>query len=144
MVRINLIDPKALADQHLVAEYNEMLMLVGYVHKYPDLSGIPHRYTLGTGHIRFFKDKLGYIQKRFARVKREMVSRGFRPTKELDLSGFGSCHTRQWTPRKEDYHIIRRRLADRLRMKPGFYRYCGIRRSTDFSLRLLRSANTRY
>ena len=37
MVRINLIHPKKLADQHLIAEYNEILMLLGHVKKFPHL-----------------------------------------------------------------------------------------------------------
>jgi len=31
MVRVNLVNPKQLADQQLVAEHNEILMLVGYL-----------------------------------------------------------------------------------------------------------------
>ena len=37
MVRINLVEPKKLADQHLIAEYDEILMLLGYVRRYPEV-----------------------------------------------------------------------------------------------------------
>ena len=63
MVRINLINPKKLTDQHLIAEYNEILMLLGYVKKYPKLEKIPSKYNLGKGHMLFFKNKLKYLKK---------------------------------------------------------------------------------
>jgi len=31
MVKINLIHPRYLTDQHLIAEYNEILMLLAYL-----------------------------------------------------------------------------------------------------------------
>ena len=62
MVRINLINPRYLADQHLIAEYDEILMLLGYVKRYPKIDDIPTNYCLGKGHIRFFKDKIGHYR----------------------------------------------------------------------------------
>ena len=64
MVRINLIKPEKLSDQHLIAEYNEILMFFGYVRKYPKLNKVPLKYCLGEGHILFFKNKLLYLKKR--------------------------------------------------------------------------------
>ena len=57
MVRINIINPKKLADQHLVAEYNEILMLIGHIKKFPKINNPPKNYTLDKGHINFFKNK---------------------------------------------------------------------------------------
>ena len=57
MVRVNIINPKYLADQHLRAEYLEIIMLVTYVRKHPKIKKeLPKKYCLGTGHILFFKD----------------------------------------------------------------------------------------
>ena len=75
MVRINLINPKKLADQHLVAEHNEILMLLGYVRKHPMCLNIPETYCLGRGHIKFFKNKLLYLKKRHELIKKEMIKR---------------------------------------------------------------------
>ena len=36
-----ILNPKFLADQHLVAEYNEILMLVSYFKKFPEVKDIP-------------------------------------------------------------------------------------------------------
>ncbi|MBT3297743.1 hypothetical protein HN385_02370 [archaeon] len=46
MVRINLIQPKYLADQHLIAEYNEILMLLKHVKKHPKIKNQPENYSL--------------------------------------------------------------------------------------------------
>ena len=46
MVRINLVDPKKLSDQHLIAEYDEILMLTAYIKKYPKIEDIPKKYLL--------------------------------------------------------------------------------------------------
>ena len=89
MVRINLIEPKKLSDQHLIAEYNEILMLVGYMRKFPKLIGIPDSYRLGEGHIKFFKNKLGYLAERFELLKKKRNTRGFSANLNLDLNGFG-------------------------------------------------------
>ena len=64
IVRINLLNPHYLTDQHLVAEYLEIIMLVDYIKRNPELSNIPKKYCLGKGHMKFFKAKLVYLKKR--------------------------------------------------------------------------------
>ena len=76
MVRINLVNPKNLSDQHLIAEYNEILMLISYIKRYPKLEGIPLNYCLGKGHMKFFKNKVEYLKKRHELIKNEMKKRG--------------------------------------------------------------------
>ncbi|MBN1157597.1 endonuclease, partial [Candidatus Woesearchaeota archaeon] len=83
MVRINLVEPKKLTDQHLVAEYNEILMLIGHVRKHPEIKAMPKEYILGKGHILFFKNKLVYLKKRHELIKNEMLRRGFKPKKTI-------------------------------------------------------------
>ena len=125
MVRVNLIDPACLADQHLIAEYNEILMLLGYVKKHPAVrpGEIPSRYTLGKGHIKFFKDKLLYLKRRHGLLKGEMRRRGFVPTKNVRISDFPRPLANDWSPGKRDFDLIKVRLVDKIRKKPGFYRY---------------------
>ena len=123
MVRINLINPKQLADQHLIAEYNEILMLLGYVKKYPKLGEVPSKYTLGKGHILFFKNKLKYLKKRHELIKKEMKKRGFMADKRIRLSDFSKKLVNDWKPSKNDIEIIKKRLINRINFKPNFYRY---------------------
>ncbi|MFH1802257.1 MAG: pyrimidine dimer DNA glycosylase/endonuclease V [archaeon] len=138
MVRVNLIDPKKLADQHLVAEYNELLMLLGHVKKYPSLDGIPKNYCLGEGHIKFFKNKLGYLEKRHGLIRRQMGRRGFVVRKAFDASGFGREFRDSWKPVKRDFEIIKKRLVEKIRMKPEFYRYYGEKKGRGFFIGLIR------
>ncbi|MFC2135702.1 pyrimidine dimer DNA glycosylase/endonuclease V [Bacteroidota bacterium] len=137
MVRINLIEPEKLADQHLIAEYNEILMLLGYVRKYPEKKNIPENYCLGKGHISFFKDKLKYIEKRHEILKEEMKQRGFVPSKNIDLSEFNAELVNDWSPNPEDFEVIKQRLREKIIMKPDFYKYRGEQKHKDFFLGLL-------
>ncbi|MBW2984103.1 pyrimidine dimer DNA glycosylase/endonuclease V [Candidatus Woesearchaeota archaeon] len=138
MVRINLINPKKLADQHLIAEYDEILMLLGYVKKYPRLGKIPGKYSLGKGHILFFKNKLKYLKKRHELIKLEMKKRGFNAKKTIKLNQFNKELKNDWRPSKEDIEIIKKRLITRIRLKPRYYRYYRKRRSKKFLIDLIK------
>lgn len=137
MVRINLISPEKLADQHLIAEYNEILMLVGYVRKYPLLEGIPLKYCLGKGHVRFFKDKLGYLKERHDLLKKEMKKRGFQAGKTVGLRGFGLRYRNSWKPLAEDFDCVKSRIKEKILLKPDFYRYYCRKESPRFFFSLL-------
>lgn len=137
MVRINLINPKQLADQHLIAEYNEILMLLGYVKKYPKLGEVPSKYTLGKGHILFFKNKLKYLKKRHELIKKEMKKRGFMADKRIRLSDFSKKLVNDWKPSTKDKSIIRKRLIYKIKLKPEFYNYYGKKKSKKFFVDLI-------
>jgi len=137
MVRINLIYPNELADQHLIAEYNEILMLIGYVKKYPKIEGIPERYTLGKGHIKFFKNKLKYLKNRHEKIKMEMKNRGFLHGKKINLSKFDKSLIKDWKPSNIDKKIICKRIIEKIRNNPNYYRYYGERKNKIFFESLL-------
>lgn len=140
MVRINIINPKYLADQHLIAEYLELLMFVSYVKKYPSAEGIPKKYCLGKGHIKFFKNKLRYVQKRFEEIKKEMKKRGFKTNRSLSLAGFNKNLINDWLPKKNDLKIIKKRLIEKIRLKSEFYRYYRKYRKKSFLINLIKKA----
>lgn len=125
MVRVNLINPKYLADQHLVAEYLEIIMLVESARKHPNPKSIPESYKLGEGHINFFKDKLKYLAKRHELIKKEMKKRGFEVRKKLNLSGMRKSQIKDWNPKDPELKIIKKRLIERINKKPDWYRYYG-------------------
>ena len=110
MVRVNLINPGKLTDQHLIAEYNEILMLIGYVRRYPKKEGIPSEYTLGKGHMKFFKDKLLYLKKRHELLKKEMKKRGFKGNMKIGLESFSNKLKKDYKPKKKDFDIINERI----------------------------------
>ncbi|MBT3304434.1 endonuclease V [Candidatus Woesearchaeota archaeon] len=138
MVRINLINPENLADQHLIAEYNEILMLLGYVKKYPSLGDLPLKYKLGKGHVLFFKNKLTYIKKRHELIKKEMKKRGFATNITINLNKFNKKLVNDWKPVKDDVNIIKKRIITKIELKPNFYRYYGVHKSKKFFIELVK------
>lgn len=75
MTRVNCIDPKYLNDSYLLAEYRELPRIFELAKN----KDIPSSYRLGTGHMKFFYDKLQFLVKRQHRLIEEMLQRGFRP-----------------------------------------------------------------
>lgn len=136
MVRVNLVNPKYLTDQHLIAEYAEILMLLAYIKQHPEKKNIPSRYTLKKGHMKFFKDKVLYLKRRHEQIIREMKKRGFKPTRNLKISGLRKSLMNNWKPNPQDLQIIKRRLIQKIKMKPGWYRYYGEHKSKRFLIEL--------
>lgn len=125
MVRINLIHPRYLTDQHLVAEYLEIIMLVENARKHPNPKIVPADYKLGEGHINFFKNKLGYLVKRHEEIKREMQKRGFATRKTISLAGISASQIKDWQPKDPHLKVIKQRIIERISKKPEWYRHYG-------------------
>ena len=142
MVRINLINPKYLADQHLIAEYNEILMLLGYVKKYPKTieQKTPSNYKLGKGHILFFKNKLKYLEERFEKIKKEMKKRGFSGNIKINLNKFDKRLLNNWKSNSSDKNIIKKRLIEKINIKPEYYRYYKENKPKKFFTNLIENA----
>ncbi len=140
MVRINLINPKYLTDQHLIAEYNEILMLIGHVKKHPKIHKQPKQYCLGTGHITFFKDKLVYIKQRHELIKKEMKKRNFKPTKTINLKQFRKELKNNYKPCTKNKTIIKQRLIQKINKKPKYYRYYKEHKPKSYLINLVKKA----
>ena len=138
MVRINLINPVKLADQHLIAEYDEILMLVAYIKKYPKIENIPENYCLGKGHMTFFKNKMTYLKKRQEKLKVEMKKRGFQTNKTININLFKKDNKGDWKPEKRDLEIIKKRIISKIKLKPEYYRYHGKYKTADYLIKLLK------
>jgi deoxyribonuclease (pyrimidine dimer) len=131
MTRINLIDPKLLLDQHLLAEIKEILQLCGSLRKTLSsknglqIHRIPEEFTLNTGHVYFFYDKGLYLCNRFNSLKQEMTNRGFNTSKEFPKGAWSEDLLGNWAPKEADYEIIKERILSRIEKKPEWYRYYG-------------------
>lgn len=70
MTRINVgIDPKELPKKLLLAEHREIKRVPNMVKSgRAKLKGIPSRFTLGDGHVKFFYNKLGYLKNRYHQI----------------------------------------------------------------------------
>jgi len=131
MTRVNLVDVKTLMDQHLVAEYCEIPMVLSSLERSIKARGVeniykivPKRYTLNRGHVSFFYDKLKWLEGRYRAVFNEMLQRGFKPDKQKYRTDFNK-HPKfynDWNPVSEDIMVSKQRIDERVAMKPTWYR----------------------
>ncbi|QDP53519.1 MAG: putative endonuclease V [Prokaryotic dsDNA virus sp.] len=124
MTRINCVPPSELTREHLIAEYRELPRVFGMVFGAvergttdPAIMDIPPTYRMGTGHMKFFTDKLGYLVKRQKALVAEMRNRGYDPRfpePEKLLVGIPEAFHGDWEPDEEALRISRARIAERL------------------------------
>lgn len=131
MTRINIISPSELTDQHLIAEYREIFMVAGSLKRtLISKSGfveskVPKNFTLNSGHVYFFYNKGKYLYKRYNLIIKEMKSRGFKPDENRifpkDIFIMNNLFN-DWEPNQSDIKIIRKRINEKIAMKPSWYR----------------------
>ena len=123
MTRINCVPPSSLHAKHLVAEYRELPRVFALVAKAIDRGESPsdprnpREYRLGSGHVRFFYPRLRYCERRFHRLVKEMIRRGYTPTHtdipevayEIPPEWWG-----RWKPTPEAKSVNLARIRDRM------------------------------
>ena len=117
MTRINCgIPPAELTSKHLLAEHREIKRIPNVVRKRKiDVKQIPNQFKLGTGHVKFFYNKLFYLHKRYNEIHQECLQRGFKVTnfnssfEDIPLYLYGD-----YTPTEKDKSIVRDRINQRL------------------------------
>ena len=116
MTRINLgINPIFLSNAHLLAEHREIKRIPNTIKSGKAVvKNIPENFTLGTGHVKFFYDKLFYLKKRYDKIYLECVNR------ELNVTYYGDAFEdlpvelcNDYSPTKKDINIILSRLLER-------------------------------
>jgi len=117
MTRINSgIPPAELVNKHLLAEHREIKRIPNVIKKGKyKLEGMPAQFTLGTGHVKFFYDKLAYIENRYEAIHEECLKRGFNVTYfGASFNGLPPELQNDYSPTDRDRSIIRERIAERL------------------------------
>ena len=117
MTRINLVDPSELHYKHLTAEYRELPRIYELALQ-SIRPNIPDSYTLGTGYVRFFYNKLKWVIDRHIDLIHEMNHREYNPTFTIK-----DVHTMKrrikeerpelfndWSPNKDEIFTNRLRL----------------------------------
>ena len=125
MTRINVVPPQELCDKHLLAEHRELTRIPNnIVNGKAVIRDLPSAYTLGTGHVKFFYNKLAYLYKRYLTLTEECKARGFNVTNRWpDIDS-----TLLWyKPLYQDYQptdaalaINRERIQDRMPVNAKF------------------------
>nr|AAD33371.1 pyrimidine dimer-specific glycosylase [Chlorella virus]AAD33372.1 pyrimidine dimer-specific glycosylase [Chlorella virus]AAD33380.1 pyrimidine dimer-specific glycosylase [Chlorella virus] len=133
MTRVNLVPVQELADQHLMAEFRELKMIPKALARSlrtqsseKILKKIPSKFTLNTGHVLFFYDKGKYLQQRYDEIVVELVDRGYKINVDAKLDPdnvmVGEFYN-DYTPTEDAFNIIRARIAEKIAMKPNWYRF---------------------
>ena len=137
MTRVNLVPPKELMDQHLLAEWRELKMVPASLRR--SLRGysideilrrIPPKFTLGRGHVTFFYDKLLYLHRRYDYLVKELIARNFNLEYTGDFHKFtedlpDEFSNTLWIPNSVDIEVSRNRIKEKIALKPDWYRYYG-------------------
>ena len=119
MTRVNLIPVEELSDQHLLSETREIKRIPNCIIKGRfSLKSIPKNYTMGTGHVKYFYDKLIWLYHRYMDLYNECLKRGFEVTNYEDAfiqAGYENkdlCNN--WIPTEQDIRVSRTRIAEKI------------------------------
>jgi deoxyribonuclease (pyrimidine dimer) len=120
MTRINLVDPSTLHRKHLVAELHELPRVFSLARKAQHVlrkKKIPQEYVLGTGHVTFFYDKLGFLLNRYDLLCQEMRNRKYNcnqiPKEEL-IKDIPSFMVRDYEPTDAAIKANANRIQERM------------------------------
>jgi deoxyribonuclease (pyrimidine dimer) len=92
------------------------------------LGKIPTEFCLGKGHVSFFYDKGHYLRVRYEVIRIELGRRGIKYDRnsEFDPDNIfkeqGAMFNLGYTPTDAALALIRARIADRIALKPNWYR----------------------
>lgn len=132
MTRINVVPVAELADQHLMAEYRELPMIMGSLKRtLKSKSGwqkqkVAPQYTLNKGHVYFFTNKKSFLAERFAALIEELKSRNYNISpadRVIDWNVFDTVPQVEWTPSEQDIKLNMDRIKARIAQKPEWYRW---------------------
>jgi len=134
MTRINILRAKDLTDQHLLAEHRELPRIfkqAADAYAEHRTAQLPPKYTMGTGHVRFFYDKTAWLAARHRTLSAECARRGFK-VQQGELTPL--AHSVPWEPTAVDLEENLKRLREKLAAPPweNFYRYCGVAVAADW------------
>lgn len=116
MTRINCgIPPAELSDRHIIAEHREIKRIPNLVKKGRySMKDQPAEFTLGTGHVKFFYDKLGYLLERYKQLYDECVKRGFNVSNYTSAwDDVPDIMMGAYSPTQRDIDLIRNRIKER-------------------------------
>jgi len=111
------IPPKDLCRQHLLAEHREIVRIPNVVKKGKyTLDKQPKEFTLGTGHVKFFYNKLLYLKNRYNQIYDECVRRGYNVTYFGNaFDGIPIKMMNDYQPTERDKLLIEARISERLK-----------------------------
>lgn len=150
MTRINsAIYPKSLTDQHLLAELRELPRIFTAVNKRIEkgkgFKDIPEKFTLGVGHVKFFYNKLYFLNFRFQDLMIEYKNRYDKSWKYNKLAI--DCYTKasesflfeDHQPAQEEKDLLIDRISTRIIESKQIPRYYGKQITKEQAIKILNS-----
>ena len=117
MTRINVgIPPVDLVNQHLIAEHREIKRIPNCIAKGKyNMEGIPDKFKLGAGHVKFFYNKLLYLKNRYISLYNECIKRGFNVQNYISAwDNVPQELMNNYQPTYKDRLIIQERINEKL------------------------------
>lgn len=117
MTRINVgVEPSELNTKMLIAEHREIKRIPNVIKSGRfNMDNQPKEFTLGTGHVKFFYDKIGFLKERYVRIHEECIKRGFDVTNFVNsFEDIPSNLMGSYSPTQKDRELILNRISERL------------------------------
>jgi len=117
MTRINCgVPPKKLVMQHLIAEHREIIRIPNAIASGKAIiRNIPKDFRLGSGHVKFFYNKLGYLKKRYYELYCECRFRGYNVQNYMEcFEGLPKNLMGDYVPTNRDKIIVINRINEKL------------------------------
>lgn len=114
MTRISAtIKPAELCDPMLLAEHREIVRIPNTIKSGKAIiKDIPKDFRLGSGHVKFFYNKIGYLFLRYSALRKECLRRGFNVQDFTDA--FINISPRLFFDWKPDIEVVRPLLVERI------------------------------
>lgn len=157
MTRINSsTNPKYLTDQHLLAELRELPRIFTAVskriNKGQSFNDIPEKFTLGTGHMKFFYNKIQFLLNRHKSLRYEYRFR-FNKQYNFDDSrftfnyfnsklGIGDRVWFNYMPTNEEHQLLVDRITTRIIESKQIPRYYGKPITKEQAVNMIKSSNS--
>ena len=141
MTRINSsINPKKLTDQHLIAELRELPRIFTSVNKRLTLNktfdDIPKEFVLGSGHCKFFYNKLVFLYLRHIELKNEYLIR-FKKSWKYDINYLYKNNS--YIPTDKENDLLVGRITTRILESSQIPRYYGKSISKNEAIEILKN-----
>lgn len=126
MTRINSAIPvKLLTDEMLLAEHREIKRLHSVLSKAiqcNSINKIPSRFCLGSGHVKFFLNKMLFIFNRYTIIKNECILRNFNITDySSNFLSIDNQYMNDYCPTKDEYNLLKDRITERINNSNKLY-----------------------
>lgn len=142
MTRINSAIPvKYLTDEMLLAEHREIKRLPSVLSKAiqcNSVSKVPNKFCLGTGHVKFFLNKMLFIFNRYKIIKDECELRKFNITDySSNFLNIDDKYMNDYTPTEGEYSLLKERITERINnSNKQYFHYYGKRISKTEAISL--------